>query len=131
MTPRHAAPMTDQRLQRGMASEQLAADYLQAHGVEILARNLKCKAGELDLVCLDHGVLAVIEVRQRGSLKFGGAIESVTWCKQRKIIRATRYLLHRRAQWHGRALRFDVFAVEGPLEGVHQLVWIKDAFRPT
>ena len=129
--PPQSMPMTDQRPRRGMASEQLAADYLQVRGVEVLARNLKCKAGELDLVCLDHGVLAVIEVRQRSSLEFGGALESVTWRKQRKIIRATRYLLLGRGEWHGRAVRFDVFAVEGPPDGAHRVVWVKDAFRPT
>jgi len=123
--------MTDLRRQRGLASEQLAADYLQLRGLEVLARNLKCRAGELDLVCLDHGVLAVVEVRQRGRREFGGALESVTWRKQRKIMRATRYLLQRHAAWHGRAVRFDVFAVEGPPDGAHRIVWVKDAFRAT
>ena len=51
---------------QGQASEQLAVEYLQTQGVLILARNLRCKAGELDLVALDGDVLAVIEVRQRG-----------------------------------------------------------------
>jgi putative endonuclease len=122
--------MTDLRRQRGLQSEQLAADYLEDRGVVLLARNLRCKAGELDLVCLDDGVLAVIEVRQRASQEFGGALQSVTWRKQRKIIRAARYFLHRQAQWHGRALRFDVFAVEGP-PGAQRLNWVKDAFRAT
>jgi putative endonuclease len=123
--------MTDLRRQRGMASEQLAADYLQGRGLKVLARNVRCRAGELDLVCLDNGVLAVIEVRQRGSQEFGGALQSVTWRKQRKIIRATRYLLRRQVEWHGRAVRFDVFAVEGAPDGAHRLVWLKDAFRAT
>jgi putative endonuclease len=123
--------MTDLRRQRGMASEQLAADYLQGRGLKVLARNLRCRAGELDLVCLDNGVLAVIEVRQRGRQEFGGALQSVTWRKQRKIIRATRYLLRRQIEWHGRAVRFDVFAVEGRPDGAHRLIWLKDAFRAT
>ena len=123
--------MTDLRRQRGMASEQLAADYLQGRGLKVLARNMRCRAGELDLVCLDNGVLAVIEVRQRGGQDFGGALQSVTWRKQRKIIRATRYLLPRQAEWHGRAVRFDVFAVEGRPDGAHRLIWLKDAFRAT
>ena len=66
------------RMQRGAAAEDLAARYLQVRGLKILARNLRCKAGELDLVCLDDGVLVVIEVRQRGSVEFGGALGSVT-----------------------------------------------------
>jgi putative endonuclease len=121
----------DSRRQRGIRSEQLAADFLQARGLEILARNFRCNAGELDLVCLDREVLAVIEVRQRGCQEFGGALQSVGWRKQRKIIRATRYLLQRQADWQTRAVRFDVVAVEGPPDGAHQLVWVKDAFRST
>jgi putative endonuclease len=123
--------MADLRRQRGTQSERLAADFLQARGLQVLARNFRCKTGELDLVCLDHEVLAIIEVRQRGSQEFGGALQSVTWCKQRKIIRATRYLLQRQAAWQGRAVRFDVVAVEGPPGGAQRLVWVKDAFRAT
>ena len=123
--------MTHLQSRRGEAAEQLAADYLQTHGLEVVARNLRCRAGELDLVCLDAGVLAVIEVRQRGCRDFGGALYSVTWRKRRRIIRAARYFLATRAEWRTRALRFDVFAVEGHLQGAQQIYWIKDAFRAT
>jgi putative endonuclease len=119
--------MTDQ----GQAAEQLAAEYLQMQGVVILARNLRCKSGELDLVGLDGEVLAVIEVRQRGGARFGGALASVTRRKQRKIIRAAGFFLQRRVQWRCRAMRFDIFAVEGLPDQPHRLLWLKDAFRAT
>jgi putative endonuclease len=122
---------TDSLLRPGAASEQLAAEYLQARGVLILARNLRCRAGELDLVGLDGGVLAVVEVRQRGRADFGGALGSVTWRKRRKIIRATRFFWQRRAAWRRHVMRFDVLAVDGPPGGVQRIVWIKDAFRAT
>ena len=95
----------------------------------VLARNVRCRAGELDLVCVDGDVLAIVEVRQRAKHDFGGALASVTWRKQRKIIRATQYFLRRQAEWRGRVMRFDVLAVEGVPEGAHRIVWIKDAFR--
>jgi putative endonuclease len=120
--------MDQMRLQRGLAAEQLAAEYLQVRGVKILGRNLRCKAGELDLVCLDDGVLAVVEVRQRGNADYGGALASVTWAKQRKIIRATQFFL-REKSWSHVPLRFDVVAIEGLPEGRHRVEWIKDAFR--
>jgi putative endonuclease len=116
---------------RGSAAERLAAEYLQAQGVLILARNLRCRAGEIDLVGLDGPVLAIIEVRQRGRGDFGGAGGSVTWRKQRKIIRATRYFWQRQAEWRIYAMRFDVLAVEGTPRGAHRVVWLKDAFRAT
>jgi putative endonuclease len=122
---------TDSRLQRGTASEQLAAEYLKARGLVVLARNVRCRTGELDLVCLDGGVLAVVEVRQRGRIDFGGALASVTWRKQRKIIRAAQFFLQRQAMWRRHVMRFDVLAVQGVPDGAHRIVWIKDAFRAT
>jgi putative endonuclease len=119
------------RLQRGQASEQLAAEYLEARGVLILARNLRCRAGELDLIGLDGEVLAVIEVRMRGATRFGGAPASVTRRKQRKIIRAAGFFLQRRVPWQSRLLRFDVLAVEGLPDHSHRILWLKDAFRAT
>jgi putative endonuclease len=128
--PRNIASVsTDSRLQRGAASEQLAVEYLHAQGLVVLARNVRCRAGELDLVCLDGGVLAIVEVRQRAKRDFGGALASVTWRKQRKIIRATQFFLQRQAEWRSRVMRFDVLAVEGVPDGAHRIVWIKDAFR--
>ena len=115
----------------GQASEQLAVEYLQCRGVLILARNLRCRAGELDLVGLDGDVLAVIEVRQRGGAQFGGASASVTRRKQRKIIRAAGYYLQRRMEWRSRVMRFDVFTVEGLPDRPRRMLWLKDAFRAT
>ena len=121
--------MKDRRSERGAAAELLAAQYLQARGLKILARNLRCKAGELDLVCLDGGLLAVVEVRQRESPEYGGALGSVTWAKQRKIVRAAQYFLGREKHWRNFATRFDVLAIEGLPDGAHRIEWIKDAFR--
>ena len=121
--------MNDAHLTRGAAAEQLAAHYLQVRGLKVLARNLRCKAGELDLVCLDGGVLAIIEVRQRRSAEYGGASGSVTWHKRRKILRTTQYFLWREKLWRNLSLRFDVVAIEGLPDGAHRVEWIQDAFR--
>ena len=121
--------MTSERALRGTASESIAAEYLQARGLEVIARNLRCKSGELDLVCRDGRVLAVVEVRQRSRADHGGALCSVSASKQRKIIRAARFLLERRATFNAMTLRFDVVAIQGMPDGPHAISWIKDAFR--
>jgi len=125
------AVRTQSRPRNGASGEKIAAEYLEARGLSVVARNLRCRGGELDLVCLDADVLAIVEVRQRARLDYGGALESVTWRKQRKIIRAARFFLQRLPQWRTCAIRFDVFALQGPPDGPHRLVWIKDAFRAT
>jgi putative endonuclease len=122
-------PTDASHLQRAVAAEQLAAHYLEARGLSVLERNLRCKVGELDLVCKEGAVLVIVEVRQRVRADFGGAAGSVTWRKQRKIIRAARYFFQRRPHWHAHRMRFDVLALEGLPDGAHRIVWIKDAFR--
>jgi putative endonuclease len=121
--------MTRERALRGAACERMAAEYLEKHGLKIIARNLRCRAGEIDLVCRDGQVIVVVEVRQRKSCDYGGALASVNASKQRKIIRAARFLLERLAARSALSLRFDVVAVQGMPDGAHEIIWIKDAFR--
>jgi putative endonuclease len=116
---------------RGSAAEGLAAEYLETRGLAVLSRNLRCKGGELDLVCRDGDALVVVEVRQRARRDFGGALASVTPHKQRRIIRATRFMLHTTPEWRGLRLRFDVIGVQGLPDRAHEVVWVKDAFRAT
>jgi putative endonuclease len=117
-------------LQLGAAAEALAADYLARQGLEVVARNLRCKAGELDIVCLDGNVLVIVEVRLRSRTDYGGALASVTWHKQRKLIRATQFHWQRQPAWRNRIIRFDIVALQGDV-GAPDIEWIKDAFRAT
>jgi putative endonuclease len=114
---------------RGCAAEELAAGYLTARGISVLARNVRCKGGEIDLLCLDGPLLAVVEVRQRARGRFGGALASVTPAKQRKIIKAARYVLQTSRELRHRLMRFDVIGIEGLPDGDYEIAWIKDAFR--
>jgi putative endonuclease len=119
------------RSRHGACAERIAAEYLEARGLSVVARNLRCRAGELDLVCRDANVLAIVEVRQRARLDYGGALGSVTRRKQRRIIRAASFFLQRLPQWRNYKIRFDVFALQGTPDGTHHIAWIKDAFRAT
>jgi len=116
-------------VQCGADAETLAADYLRSQGLSVIARNLRCRAGELDIVCLDGDVLVIVEVRQRRRSDFGGALASVTRRKQLKVIRATRFHWQRDAGWRQRLLRFDVVALQPRADGSQAIAWIKDAFR--
>ena len=61
----------------GRYGEQCAADHLAAAGLEILARNWRCRAGELDIVARDGSQLVFVEVKTRSSLAFGTPAEAV------------------------------------------------------
>jgi putative endonuclease len=119
----------DPRHRTGAAAEELAAAYLSGRGLTLLARNVRCKAGEIDLVCQDGELLVIVEVRQRAHADFGGALGSVTAHKRRKLRRAARFVLQRRPDWRTRRLRFDVVGLQGSMQGEHEIAWIKDAFR--
>ena len=88
-------PRKSWHLIHGQDAEHLAARYLESRGLVIIARNLRFKVGELDLVCLDDLVLVIVEVRQRRNDDFGGALASITHWKQRKLIRAAQCFLQR------------------------------------
>ena len=122
---------SDPPRQRGCVSEQLAAQYLQAQGLVILARNLRCKAGELDLVGLDGEVLAVVEVRQRSGARFGGACASVTRSKRRKIIRAAGFFWARRVIGAPASCASMCSPSMVRPTRAQRILWLKDAFRAT
>ncbi len=73
--------------QLGMTGEQLAADFLQTAGMQILARNWRCSEGEIDIVAADGRVLVVCEVKTRSGVRFGTPVEAVTLQKARRLRR--------------------------------------------
>jgi len=111
--------------QAGDAAEDRALAYLQAAGLQLLARNYRTPGrggGEIDLVMRDAGgTLVFVEVRQRGSRSHGGAAASIGAAKQRRIVFAARHYLMRLAQQP--PCRFDVVSVEA---GAVQ--WLRAAF---
>ena len=74
--------------------EDAAADWYVAHGYEIVARNWRCRAGEIDLICRRSRVLVICEVKTRTTEQFGAPFEAVTPAKRRRLRQlATLYLL--------------------------------------
>lgn len=90
--------------------------------MQIVERNYRCRAGEIDLVALDGNTVAFVEVKLRRA-PFD-PLEAVDERKRRQVCRAAFDFLLRRGML-GRAARFDVVAVEaGSLSCTH----IADAF---
>jgi putative endonuclease len=116
-----------ERKEAGGQGEDRALQHLQRAGLKLIARNYRCRAGEIDLVMLDGAVLALIEVRYRASGAFGGPAASVTWRKQRRIITAARHLLLTHADLRRYPARFDVVAITSGSRGL-ETRWIKAAF---
>jgi len=67
--------------------EEAAAQHLARNGYAILARNYRCRAGEIDVVARDpSGSIVFVEVRARSGATFGTPEESITTVKSGKMV---------------------------------------------
>ena len=120
------------RVARGKWAEDLVSRWYEQHGYVIVARNWRCRRGELDVVACKDGVLVVCEVKARASNAFGTPAEAVTPAKQLKVRRATADFRTSMRESNdeiaslvniARTVRFDVACVLGT-----QLEMLEDIF---
>lgn len=94
----------------GTRGEDLAAEFLEALGMVVLARNWRCRYGELDLIVQDGAVLAFVEVKTRTGSGYGTPAEAVTRAKAERIRRlAGTWLSEQPRRWSH--IRVDVVTV--------------------
>ena len=106
----------------GQDAENQAAQFLAGQGLTLVARNYRCRGGEIDLICRDGKVLVFVEVRLRRSSGFGGAAASITLGKQRHLTLAAEHYLQKQG-WQHCACRFDCVLLDG-----QTIEWVRDAF---
>ena len=114
----------------GDAAEDAACTHLVQHGCRVIARNVRYREGELDVIAQDGATLVFVEVRLRSRDTFGGAAASVDRFKRKRLVRAAQHYLaqHFNGMKAGpRGMppcRFDVITADDG--GVSD--WIQDAF---
>ncbi|MEI7592880.1 MAG: YraN family protein [Actinomycetes bacterium] len=114
--------MTSQRQSLGAWGETMAATWYEAHGYEVVARNWRCRDGEIDLIVRNGETIVFCEVKTRTSAAFGSPAEAVTRTKQVRLRRlASRWL--EQSTVPRRSVRFDVASI---LAG--ELTMIESAF---
>jgi putative endonuclease len=118
--PRQAPPDRANPRSLGAQGEALAARWYEHKGYEVLARNWRCRDGELDLVVRSGTRVVFCEVKTRSTGAFGVGSESVTPAKQRRIRRLAASWLAELGPTASRAwvdVRFDVVSItDGRLE---------------
>jgi putative endonuclease len=131
------AGTTSARGALGRFGEELAAQHLQTLGMTILARNWRCRSGELDIVARDGDTLVVCEVKTRRGVGFGGPLESVTPRKaarlrQLAVAWLTEHAATRVDTTEGTrgytAIRFDVVAILHHKEDGPTIEYVRGAF---
>jgi putative endonuclease len=114
-------------LNPGSQGESAACRLLEQRGYRVLARNFRCRGGEIDIVAQDGEALVFVEVKQRSGASHGTGCEAVTHEKRRRIIQAARLFAARRGLSE-RPIRFDVVALDGDPQGVVHARHIQGAF---
>ena len=100
------------RAEIGALGERLAVEHLQSLGLRVLARNWRCRYGELDVIAADDAarIVVFVEVKARTSDRFGGVEYAVTPEKLRRLRRlAGLWLAGQDVRWSG--VRIDVIGV--------------------
>ena len=100
----------DRRGELGRRGEGVAEAFLRRSAYTIVARNYRCRAGEIDLVALDGPVLVFVEVRSRRGYRAGTPLESVDGRKQAQVARVAQHFCALRG-WAEREARFDVIGI--------------------
>ena len=108
---------TRARKNLGDSAERVAALYLERHGCRILARNVRTREGEIDLIAEDQDGLAFVEVKARRGSGYGTAEEAITPRKQLQLVRLAEAFIGRESAFGDRAWRIDVVAVQLDREG--------------
>lgn len=106
--------MTDARRALGARGEDVAAAWYERRGYEVVARNWRCRDGELDLVVRSGRTYVFCEVKTRRTTAFGAPVEAVTRDKQMRIRRLAARWLEDGAPGPAKDIRFDVASVTGP-----------------
>jgi len=107
--PSTADPRRRAAERRGHGAETLAAWALRLKGYRILGRRVKTPHGEIDLVALKAGTVAIVEVKARADADT--ALSAVGPGAQRRLSAAARVWLARNPSYVGHTIRFDIVMV--------------------
>lgn len=118
---------------KGFYVEKIARGYLEKNRLKFVQSNFRTKYGEIDLIMQDtqqnDTILVFTEVRYRKSPSaFGGALESIDYVKQKKLIKTAQIYLLKYYHAHPPLCRFDVVLVTGQMEKPN-IQWIVNAFE--
>ena len=104
----------------GKIGEEVAVDFLEKNGYEILETNWTFQKAEVDIIALKGEVLAVVEVKTRSSIDFGLPQEFVKPKKIQLLVKAiNEYVI---ANDLDVEVRFDIIAIHATgsnFENVH------------
>ena len=118
---------TGRTLELGRTGEAAALERYLRSGYRLLARNWRCRLGEIDLVLARDGTVVFCEVKTRRGSAYGPPFDAVTWVKRHRLRKLAEAFLSAPA-FTPAAIRFDVASVVVDSRGVSSVEVFEDAF---
>ena len=128
-TPLPAAIVQSATQSKGGYYEAMAEQHLQSHGLRTVAKNYRCRLGEVDLIMRDGATLVFVEVRNRKHSRYGTPVETVTYHKQRKIVKTALHYIAQHNLGSQEPIRFDVVGITE--QAKPDINWVSNAFDAT
>lgn len=115
----------------GRLGEDIACDWLSAHGHTVLRRNYRSGHLEIDIVSIDKDGIHFVEVKTRRFSVQAPPQESVNRTKQQNIVKAAARFLRSKAglPYGEMECMFDVFAITFNKDST-TTEWIPQAYIP-
>jgi putative endonuclease len=108
----------NRRTRLGREGEDAAVRLLEDSGYAVIARNVRLPGGEIDVIARERDTIVFVEVKARGSQRFGSPLAAVD-ARKRRTLRALA------ADWlqisaPGRQARFDVVTIDAAGARLHR-----------
>lgn len=115
----------------GQEGESASVNYLINKGFKVVARNVRYRTGEIDIVAIKKKELHFVEVKSKSTSGITDAYEAVTPSKIRKLIEAARIFLAKNSEnkdLNELPCHFDVVSVDYTSKPP-AIIFFEDAFE--
>lgn len=119
--------MINNKQELGRNGEDIASSFLQNKGYRIIDRNFRFgRNGEIDIIARKDDLVLFVEVKNRNSDKFGGALYSINSKKKNSLRLAANQFIRQNPSVDSKDMtfRFDLIALED-----ESIEWVEDIIR--
>ena|SRR3989344_6636083 len=118
----------------GVSGEEVVSEIYSKRGYKIIGRNVKIigykQLGEIDLITRKGRELVFVEVKARSDERFMPIVETVTWRKKQRLLRAVKGFLNNHIEYKDFKVRLDVALITPALDGkTYSASIIEDAIQ--
>lgn len=93
----------------GKKGEGIACTFLKRNGFKILARNIKYKFGEIDILAQKGEDIVIVEVKTKASSEFGTPEEEIDYFKKQKLLNLAKAVSQK---YPDKNIKIDVIAIK-------------------